>query len=126
MAKGLRVACLEPEQARSVRSGAGSRVVNQPHHKRSCSVVREVTEEGDGGEVVRAGPSFLEEVTTEVVLNGPVEGHCVLREQSVQVPRGRDTCDLHEEIGRDVWTPWCEPRAESWLFTVTVSRAWRP
>lgn len=60
--------------------------MNQPHHKRSCSVVREVTEEGDGGEVVRAGPSFLEEVTTEVVLNGPVEGHCVLREQSVQVP----------------------------------------
>lgn len=69
-----------------VRSDAGSWVVNQPHHKRSCSIVREVTEEGDGGEVVRAGPSFLEEVTTEVVLNGPVEGHCVLREQSVQVP----------------------------------------
>lgn len=41
--------------------------------------VREVNEEGDGGEVVRAVPSFfLEEVTeAEVVLNGPVEGHCV-------------------------------------------------
>lgn len=48
--------------------------------------MRGVTEEGDGGEVVRAGPSFLEEVTTEVVLNGPLEGHCVQREQSVQVP----------------------------------------
>lgn len=52
------------------------------------SAVREVNEEGDG-EVVRGVPSFLEEVMTEteVVLNGPVEGHCVCREESVHAPR---------------------------------------
>lgn len=53
------------------------------------SAVREVNEEGDGGEVVRALPSFLKEAMTEaeVVLNGPVEGHCVCREESVHAPR---------------------------------------
>jgi len=76
--------------------------------------------------VVRAGPSFLEEVTTEVVLNGPVEGHCVLREQSVQVPGEEIHVTCMKRLDGTVWTPWCEPRTGSWLFTVTVSRAWRP
>lgn len=51
------------------------------------NAVRGVNEEGDGGEVVRAVPSFLEETEAEVVLNGPVEGHCVCREESVHAPR---------------------------------------